>query len=159
MKHEYIKFFKKCEDFSICSEIGVSNHIGVEYAIQRRTLYQIVIYGSGKVARPFESKFKVLDSLDNNFVNLKEYLHDDTIFHSTEPFHIYGFNTLSKDIDWDGKLVTESFVGDDMSWLICFEGNPIVNGKILHKLDYAKLEQKLYNIELNDGLIGVFTKK
>ena len=46
-----------------------------------------------------------------------------------------------------------------MSWLICFEGNPVVNGKILHKLDYAKLEQKLYNIELNDGLIGVFTKK
>ena len=66
---------------------------------------------------------------------------------------------MSKDVDWDGKLVTESFVGDDMSWLICFEGSPVVNGKILHKLDYAKLEQKLYNIELNDGLIGVFTKK
>ena len=46
-----------------------------------------------------------------------------------------------------------------MSWLVCFDGKPVVNGKVLHKLDYAKLEQKLYNIELNDGLIGVFTKK
>ena len=64
-----------------------------------------------------------------------------------------------KNIDWDGRLVTESFTGDDKSWLICFDGNPVVNGKVLHKLDYAKLEQKLYNVEVNDGLIGVFTKK
>jgi hypothetical protein len=72
---------------------------------------------------------------------------------------MYGFNTSEKYVDWDGRLVTESFTGDDKSWLICFDGNPVVNGKVLHKLDYAKLEQKLYNVEINDGLIGVFTKK
>ena len=156
---KYTRFFKKCEDFSICSELGDSDCIVAEHTNERRTLYQIVVYGSGKVARPFESEFKVLDSSDNNFVDLKEYLHDHTVFHSTEPFLIYGFNTLSKDVDWNGRLVTKSFTGDDMSWLICFDGNPVVNGKVLHKLDYTKLEQKLYNVEINDGLIGVFTKK
>ena len=156
---KYTRFFKKCEEFSICSEIGDSDCIVAEHTNERRTLYQIIIYGSGRVARPFESSFKALDSSDNNFVNLKEYLYDHTIFYSNEPFHMYGFNTSTKDTDWDGKLVKESFTGYDMSWLVCFDGSPIINGKVLQRLDYAKLEKKLYNVELNDGLIGVFTKK
>ena len=155
---KYTRFFKKCEDFSICSELGDSDCIVAEHTEERRTLYQIVVYGSGKVARPFESEFKVSDSSDNNFVNLKEYLHDHTIFHSTEPFHMYGFNTSEKYVDWDGRLVTESFTGDDKSWLICFNGSPVVNGKVLHKLDYAKLSEKDYNVVLNDGILGMFTK-
>ena len=155
---KYTRFFKKCEDFSICSELGDSDCIVAEHTEERRTLYQIVVYGSGKVARPFESEYKVLDSSDNNFVNLKEYLHDHTIFHSIEPFHMYGFNTSEKNIDWDGRLVTESFTGDDESWLICFNGSPVVNGKVLHKLDYAKLSKKDYNVVLNDGILGMFTK-
>ena len=68
---KYTRFFKKCEEFSICSELGDSDCIVTEHTEERRTLYQIVVYGSGKVARPFESEYKVLDSLDNNFVNLK----------------------------------------------------------------------------------------
>ena len=155
---KYTRFFKKCEEFSICSELGDVDCIVAEHTEERRTLYQIVVYGSGKVARPFESEFKVLDSSDNNFVDLKEYLHDHTIFHSTEPFHMYGFNTSEKYVDWDGRLVTESFTGDDKSWLICFDGNPVVNGKVLHKLDYAKLSEKDYNVVLNDGILGMFTK-
>ena len=155
---KYTRFFKKCEEFSICSELGDSDCIVAEHTEERRTLYQIVVYGSGKVARPFESEYKVLDSLDNNFVNLKEYLHDHTIFHSIEPFHMYGFNTSEKNIDWDGRLVTESFTGDDKSWLICFDGNPVVNGKVLHKLDYAKLENKWYNVDVNDSIVGIFKK-
>ena len=155
---KYTRFFKKCEDFSICSELGDSDCIVAEHTEERRTLYQIVVYGSGKVARPFESEFKVLDSSDNNFVNLKEYLHDHTIFHSIEPFHMYGFNTSEKNIDWDGRLVTESFTGDDKSWLICFDGNPVVNGKVLHKLDYTKLENKWYNVDVNNSIVGIFKK-
>ena len=155
---KYTRFFKKCEEFSVCSELGDSDCIVAEHTEERRTLYQIVVYGSGKVARPFESEFKVLDSSDNNFVNLKEYLHDHTIFHSTEPFHMYGFNTSEKYVDWDGRLVTESFTGNDKSWLICFNGSPVVNGKVLHKLDYAKLSEKDYNVVLNDGILGMFTK-
>ena len=62
--------------------------------------------------------------------------------------------------DWDGKLVTESFVCDnDKSYLVCFDGNPIINEKELRRFDYAKLQQgKSYDIDLKDGIIGVFRK-
>ena len=155
---KYTRFFKKCEDFSICSELGDVDCIVAEHTEERRTLYQIVVYGSGKVARPFESEYKVLDSSDNNFVNLKEYLYDHTIFHSTEPFHMYGFNTSEKCVDWDGRLVTESFTGDDKSWLICFDGEPIINGVTMKTMDYAKLCDKDYKVVLNDAILGIFTK-
>ena len=75
-----------------------------------------------------------------------------------EKFLIFGFNSLERNQDWDGKLITESFDGDDRSWLICFNGNPVVNGKELNSLDYAKLENKRYDVNIKDGLIGVFTK-
>ena len=102
------RYFKKCEEFSICSEEGEANHIFAE--------------------------------------------------HSDEPFHIYGFNSLSVDQDWSGKLIDESFDGDDNSYLICFKGNPIINGIKVESRDYAKLENKHYNVISNDSIIGVFTK-
>ena len=61
--------------------------------------------------------------------------------------------------DWDGKLVTESFKGDDKSWLICFKGEPVINGVTMKIMDYAKLSDKNYEVVLNDALLGIFTKK
>ena len=81
-----------------------------------------------------------------------------TIFESYEPFLIYGFNTLSKNQDWDGKLINESFEGNDKSWLVCFDGRPVINGIELARMDYAKLENKHYNVDIKDGLVGVFKK-
>ena len=72
-------------------------------------------------------------------------------------FHAEGnwYRPSGTEITW---LVTESFTGDNKSWLICFDGNPIVNGKKLSRWDYAKLENKHYGVEINDGCIGVFTR-
>ena len=81
----------------------------------------------------------------------------DTIFQSYKPFLIYGFNKIDN-YDWDGKLVTQSFEGDDKSWLICFDGEPIVNGVKMKTMDYAKLSDKDYKVVLNDALLGKFTK-
>ena len=69
-------------------------------------------------------------------------------------------NTFEKNIDWDGKIVTESFVCDnDTSYLICLDGNPVVNDNELRQYDYSKLVKgKEYNISTNDGVVGVFTK-
>ena len=92
------------------------------------------------------------------FADVKKFLGHHTIFESFEPVKMYGFNTLDLQQDWDGKLVKESFDGDDRSWLICFKGNPIINGKELRVMDYAKLENKHYDVTLNDALVGVFTK-
>ena len=73
-------------------------------------------------------------------------------------FFMIGFNSIHKNVTWDGELKTKSFTGDSNSWLLVLDGNPTINGKSLRRFDYAKLEDKLYDVTLNDGVIGVFTK-
>ena len=155
---KYTRYFKKCEEFSICEEVGDANVIGIEPAEERNTLYHIVVKGSGRVAKIFDSEYMVGDVNGVYFADVKQFLGHHTIFESFEPVKMYGFNTLDLQQDWDGKLVKESFDGDDRSWLICFKGNPIINGKELRVMDYAKLENKHYDVTLNDALVGVFTK-
>tara|TARA_Y100001937_G_scaffold98140_1_gene133819 strand:+ start:748 stop:1224 length:477 start_codon:yes stop_codon:yes gene_type:complete len=153
------RYLKKCEEFSICSEVGDSaGLVFAEPADERMTLYQIAVKGSGRLSNIFNSEYQVGDANGINFSSMKHYMGQHTIFESYEPFHIYGFNTLSKNQDWDGKLIKESFDGDDKSWLICFDGRPIINGVELIRMDYAKLETKHYDVEIKDGLVGVFTK-
>ena len=38
------------------------------------------------------------------------------------------------------------------------KGNPIINGVKLRPRDYAKLENKHYDVSSNNSMIGVFTK-
>ena len=52
----------------------------------------------------------------------------------------------------------ESFDGDNKCSLICFSGKPIINGVALKPLDYAKLDNKHYEVTLNNAIVGVFTK-
>ena len=66
---------------------------------------------------------------------------------------------MKPDQDWDGKLIKESFFGDSKSYLVCFNGSPVVNGIEMQRMDYALLQPKEYEVELNDGLLGMFTKK
>ena len=152
-----MRYFKKCEEFAICSEVGESNFLFPETSDERRTLYQIVVKGEGRVGKIFDNEYTKLDEKNDNFVNLKKYMGTNTIFQSYTPFHIYGFNKIDN-YDWDGKLVTESFKGDDKTWLICFKGNPIINGRELQIMDYAKLENKFYDVTLNNSIMGIFTK-
>ena len=42
--------------------------------------------------------------------------------------------------------------------MICFDGRPVINGIELARMDYAKLENKHYNVDIKDGLVGVFKK-
>ena len=39
-----------------------------------------------------------------------------------------------------------------------FKQEPIINGVIVKPLDYAKLDNKHYEVTLNDAIVGVFTK-
>ena len=152
-------YLKRCEEFSICSQVGdCAGLIFVEEAVDRSTMYQIIVKGSGKVSTIFNSDYIIGDSHKNNFIDMKKYLGQSTIFESHEPFLIYGFNKLSKNQDWNGKLISESFEGDDKSWLVCFDGRPVINGVELARMDYAKLENKHYNVDIKDGLVGVFKK-
>ena len=150
--------FKKCEEFYICCTQGGEGVVHVEKHEDNKTLYAIQAKGSGRCATIFSSDYIEGDEKQNNFGCMKQFIGKHVIFESYEPFIQYGFNTLSYDHDWDGKLVKESFDGDDRSWLICFKGNPIINGKELRVMDYAKLENKHYDVTLNDAIVGVFTK-
>ena len=152
-------YLKKCEEFSICSQVGDSaGLVFVEPAVDRMTMYQIAVKGSGRLSSIFNSEFEVGDANGINFSSMKHYMGQPTIFESYEPFHIYGFNTLNKNQDWDGKLIRKSFDGDDKSWLVCFDGRPVINGVELARMDYAKLENKYYDVDIKNGLVGVFTK-
>ena len=153
-----IRYHKKCDDFSICCEVGDKGVIFLENAEESRTLYQIIGRGSGRMARGFDSEYLIGDSIKNNFLDLKKYMGYHTVFESTKPFFIYGFNTLDPQQDWDGKLISNSFDGNDKSYLVCFKGNPIINGVKLRPRDYAKLENKHYDVSSNNSMIGVFTK-
>ena len=153
-----MRYNKKCEEFSICCEVGQAGVIVLEKSTERYTSYQIVVKGSGKMAKVFDSDYIVGDSHKNNFIDMRKYLGYHTIFEATEPFMIYGFNTLNPQQDWDGKLISNSFDGNDKSYLVCFKGNPIINGVKLKPRDYAKLENKHYNVTSNNSMIGVFTK-
>ena len=153
-----IRYHKKCDDFSICCEVGDKGVIFLENAEERRTLYQIIVRGSGRMARVFDSEYLIGDSIKNNFLDLKKYMGYHTVFESTKPFFIYGFNTLDPQQAWDCKLISNSFDGNDKSYLVCFKGNPIINGVKLRPRDYAKLENKHYDVSSNNSMIGVFTK-
>tara|TARA_B100000123_G_scaffold269242_1_gene245034 strand:- start:1291 stop:1770 length:480 start_codon:yes stop_codon:yes gene_type:complete len=152
------RFFKRCEEFSVCSEFGEKGACVIEPAEERRTLYQIVIRGSGRMAKTFDSEYLEGDSKNKIMTDLRKFKGQDTIFEAYEDFHMFGFNTLTLGQNWDGKLISGSFMGNDEGWLICFDGEPVINGKELQALDYAKLENKWYNVDINDSVVGVFTK-
>ena len=110
------------------------------------------------MAKTFDSDYLVGDINGVYFSDVKKFLGFDTVFESLEPVQVYGFNTLDLEQDWNGRLVDGSFEGDDKSWLVCFKGNPTINGKELRVMDYAKLENKHYDVTSNNSIVGVFTK-
>ena len=155
----YKRFFKKCEEFSICGVIGDAADIDMDGAMDNNTLYHIVIKGSGRLGTPFDNTSIFASHDKNNFVNEKHLKGREKIYEAFSDFHIFGFNPLQPYQDWDGRLVKESFFGDLKSYLICFNGNPVVNGIEMQRMDYALLQPKEYKVEINDGVLGLFTKK
>tara|TARA_B100000579_G_scaffold336393_1_gene287243 strand:- start:2104 stop:2379 length:276 start_codon:yes stop_codon:yes gene_type:complete len=90
---------------------------------------------------------------------MKEHLHSPVMMETLEDFHMIGFNTLDKNEDWEGRLVTENILRvEKESQLICFDGNPIINGKELARFDYSEIyPNKDYEIT-KEGVLGLFTK-
>ena len=149
--------FAKCGDFSLCCSIGDANEVHAEHSDNRTTMYQIMIKGSGKIGIPFRSDF-INCAKAPAFADMKIYFGKHTVFQSVEPFIMYGFNTLDRDQMWDGKLVTESFRGNDCHRLVCFDGRPVINGVELERMDYTQLEDNDYDVQINDGTVGLFWK-
>lgn len=151
-------FQKKCEEFTICGSNGYANTLYAHGYPDNYAIYHIITKGIIKMGSAFEEEYVILNANKNKFVNVKDYLYTSRIYLSLETYHIYGFNPLKPEEDWNGGLIKESFDGDDKSWLICFEGNPIINDVLVKPMDYAKLENKHYDVTLNDAVVGIFTK-
>jgi len=152
------KFLKRCEDFVLCGASGNKDEILIDGYPDNYAIYHIMVRGSGKMGAIFESGYLDIDEYNNNFIDTKKYLYSKRLYVATEPFKIFGFNALKPEIDWNGKLIKDSFHGDENSWLICFSGEPIINDVKVLPLDYVKLKNKHYNVKINDGIVGLFTK-
>ena len=51
------RYFKKCEEFALCAEVGDTDVIHVEDLTERYTLYQVVVKGSGRMGKIFDSDY------------------------------------------------------------------------------------------------------
>ena len=73
---------------------------------------------------------------------------------------MFGFNIQNKDEDWDGRLLKDEEVKvENESVIICLDGNPFINNKRLIQFDYADLSSnKIYDVDLNEGVVALFTK-
>ena len=96
MEASMVRYHRKCDEFSICCEVGEAGVIFLENSFLRKTLYQIVLRGDGRVGKIFDNNFTKLDVKQHNFVNLKHFKGHHTIFESYTPFFIYGFNKIIK---------------------------------------------------------------
>ena len=151
------RFFKKCEEFSICSEIADSGDYFVDGYPDNTTIYHICTKGSVRLANPFDGEVDLLSN--GELFDCRKYLYEQRIYQALEDLYIIGFNPLKPEQDWDGELIKNSFMGNVKSYLICFDGKPVVNGKKMEKWDYASLVNKIYEVELNDGILALFTKR
>ena len=154
------KYYKKCGDFIICGYEADKGSIGNEYGGYRTTLYQIVVKGSGKIAKLFDSNVKDLSVSSGRLVDLKDLLGEDVVFQFTEDTEVFGFNTLDVKQDWNAELITDTFTASsDNSWSICFDGKSSINDKDFEKYDYSKVTKGTeYKVTLNNGILVLFTK-
>ena len=56
------RFFKKCEEFSICSEIADSGDYFVDGYPDNTTIYHICTKGSVRLAKPFNGEVDLLSN-------------------------------------------------------------------------------------------------
>ena len=161
-------FFKKLDKFSVCAMKADPKWIGVEQEPDSFGVYMYVVHGRARIGVPFEKEYFEVKSKD--FFSMQHLLHEPIMMETYDDLYIIAFNSINKNKPftgsgttgevWDGKLVTEPTLHvSKESHLICFDGNPIVNGKQLERFDYADISpDRTYEINLNDGALGLFTE-
>ena len=95
-----------------------------------------------------------------NLFDIRKDLHGFKMYEALEDFYMFGFNIQNKDEDWNGRLLKDEEVKvENESVIICLDGNPFINNKRLIQFDYADLStDKVYDVELNEGVVALFTK-
>ena len=151
-------YFKKLEKFAVCAFQAEKGCIEVELKSESCGIYHYVFYGSAKIGKAFQSEFEIIKK--GEFFSMKDYLYTPRMYEALEDFYMFGFNIQNKDEDWHGRLLKdEAFKVENESVIICLDGNPFINNKRLVQFDYADLStDKTYDVELNEGVVALFTK-
>ena len=156
-----LKYVKTVGSWMVSSIQPIKGELGIEYAVQRRNLYEYVYYGSFRIGEAFSDSYKTITK-DGKLVDVKEFLGKNIITEALENAHVFAFGSASdNDNDWTGRLVTEkSLKVNKKSLLLCLDGSPVVNDKTLSRYDYDELStDKTYTIDLKtDGVLALFTE-
>jgi hypothetical protein len=162
----YKRILKKYDDFILCVNIGDAGYIGTEHPNLIYTLYLYGIKGKGKTGNIDGDRihWETLDSEESKLIDVSSYINHYGVMIAETDFYYIGFNTLDKNIKWDGKLIKETdspvIVNDANSYFVCLDGKAIINGKEFKRFDYASVDAgKEYTVDLTEtGVLGLFTK-
>jgi hypothetical protein len=150
------RFYRQCQDFSLCVNMGEKGYVLAEHPNERFTIFYYGLYGSGIFGRVFDKHEPIiLDATKNEVVDVQKYVHDKIIFESTEDFYIVGFNTNDKSIKWEARIINpgEETIESHFlkSYLLCLNGGPVVNMKRFKRYDYAQvIPDKDYKLIVRD---------
>ena len=98
------RYFRNCNDFGICVNIGKKGYVLAEDPIERTTIFQYGIYGVGKFARIFDPNYITFEG--GKFYDVREYEKDNVVFEAQDDFFLIGFNKLDS-YDWEGRLIDD----------------------------------------------------
>ena len=108
-----MRYHKKCEEFSICCEVGQAGVIFLENSIERRTLYQIIVKGAGRMAKIFESDYILADTCENNFLDF--IYAKNTVHLHFDLLKYIGYSRIELDIGQYFTLTKNIFVASSIS--------------------------------------------
>lgn len=157
------RFFRKCEDFSLCVNIGENEYVLAEHPNERFTIFYYGVKGRGKFGKPFESDHLMIES--NVITDVQDYVNGEVLFQALEDFFLVGFNTLDKNVKWEAELLTKEnktvTSKPGRSFLLCLDGDVMVNDKKFKRYDYAEIFPEIeYSLNIKDnGALGLFSKK
>lgn len=157
---DYTRYMKKCGSWMACAAKGEKGVFNFDYWIDRKAIYQYAFKGSVKICEPFSDKYKIVGGR-GKLIDVKEFYRKTVVFEFLEDTEVWGFNKIDDREDWNGRLLEDGNVKvEKESALVCLDGNPVVNGITLNRYDYDDLTiDKLYDINLNDGVLALFTRR
>jgi hypothetical protein len=162
----YKRILKKYDDFILCVNIGDAGCIETEHPNLNHTLYLYGVKGKVKfgVIEGDKINWKIIDSSQEQLLNVSEHLNSYGFGLSETDFYYIGFNTLDKNVKWDGRLISpeEKTIKIDKpnSYFVCLNGNVVINDKEFKRFDYASADiDKEYEISIKESsALGLFTK-